>query len=292
MHWTKVYKLPEGSRTGKGRPIVNLIEIGGEERVSAIVPVRKFAEGYSLVMCTRKGTINKMDLSLFSRPRRAGINAITLEEGDELVSVLLAQEQNNLMIATHNGQAITFPPSAFRSMGRGTRGVRGIRLDEDDHVISMVDVVQGSRVLTLTENGYAKRTDPDEYRVQGRGGRGVRNVQITDKTGPAVFVDAVMDDYDLIISSREGQVIRISVDSIRITGRDAQGVRAINLRDQDVVRDAVSLPSDEDIAQQSEISQQVFAQAKEAVLAVDSDEIAEETVGEDPAIPNIEPSED
>ena len=280
MHWTKVYRLPEGARTGKGRPIVNVIEIGGDERVSAIVPVRKFAEGFSLVMCTRHGTINKMDLSLFSRPRRAGINAITLEEGDELVSVLLAQEENNLMIATRQGQAITFPPSAFRSMGRGTRGVRGIRLDEGDVVISMVDLEKDTRVMTITENGFAKRTDPEEYRVTGRGGKGVRNVQITDKTGPAVFVDAVMDDYDVIISTREGQVIRIAVESIRITGRDAQGVKAINLRDGDVVRDAVALPSVEDIAQQSESAQQVFADAK-AVAVVDENDEADSAVSPD-----------
>ncbi len=280
MHWTKVYRLPEGARTGKGRPIVNVIEIGGDERVSAIVPVRKFAEGFSLVMCTRHGTINKMDLSLFSRPRRAGINAITLEEGDELVSVLLAQEENNLMIATRQGQAITFPPSAFRSMGRGTRGVRGIRLEEGDVVISMVDLEKDTRVMTITENGFAKRTDPEEYRVTGRGGKGVRNVQITDKTGPAVFVDAVMDDYDVIISTREGQVIRIAVESIRITGRDAQGVKAINLRDGDVVRDAVALPSVEDIAQQSESAQQVFADAK-AVAVVDENDEADSAVSHD-----------
>ena len=269
MHWTKVYKLPEGARTGKGRPIVNVIEIGGEERVSAIVPVRKFAAGYSLVMCTRSGTINKMDLSLFSRPRRAGINAITLEEGDELVSVLLAQEENNLMIATREGQAITFPPSAFRSMGRGTRGVRGIRLEENDQVIAMVDLEKDTRVLTITENGFAKRTDPEEYRVTGRGGKGVRNVQVTDKTGPAVFVDAVKDDYDVIITSRDGQVIRIAVESIRQTGRDAQGVKAINLRDGDTVRDAVSLPSDEDLEQQSAQAQSAFAGVEDAVVVED-----------------------
>jgi len=276
MHWTKVYKLPEGARTGKGRPIINMIELSGAERVSAIVPVRKFAEGFSLVMCTRQGTINKMDLSLFSRPRRAGINAITIEEGDELVSVLLAQEENNLMIATRQGQAITFPPSAFRSMGRGTRGVRGIRLEESDVVISMVDLEKDTRVLTITENGFAKRTDPDEYRVTGRGGKGVRNVQITEKTGPAVFVDAVMDDYDVIISTREGQVIRIAMDTIRITGRDAQGVKAINLRDDDVVRDAVSLPSVEDIANQSEAAQHTFAEAKEIVVSEEGDEAGSE----------------
>jgi len=281
MHWTKVYKLPEGARTGKGRPIVNVIEISGDERVSAIVPVRKFAEGFSLVMCTRKGTINKMDLSLFSRPRRAGINAITLEEGDELVSVLLAQEENNLMIATRDGQAITFPPSAFRSMGRGTRGVRGIRLEENDVVIAMVDLEKDTRVLTITENGFAKRTDPDEYRVTGRGGKGVRNVQVTEKTGPAVFVDAVLDDYDVIISTRDGQVIRIAVDSIRVTGRDAQGVKAINLREGDVVRDAVALPSDEDIAKQSENAQHAFADVKEVAVVEDGEEVGDETIADD-----------
>jgi len=269
MHWTKVYKLPEGARTGKGRPIINFLELTEGEKVSAIVPVRKFAEGFSLMMVTRHGVINKMDLALFSRPRRAGVNAITLNEADELVSVLLAADNStsNVMIATRQGQAISFPPASFRSMGRGTRGVRGIRLENGDTVIGMILPEANQLVLTITEKGFAKRTAPEEYRVTNRGGKGVRNVQITEKTGQAVFVAAVLEDYDLIITSQQGQVIRIPVDTVRVTGRDAQGVMAIRLYEGDSVMDAVALPSVEDIEKASEESQHTFAGAKEVELS-------------------------
>jgi DNA gyrase subunit A len=247
-HWVKVYKLPEISRTGKGIPIVNWLELTEGEKVSAIVPVRKFEEGYYLVFCTRQGIINKMELELFSNVRRLGVNAITLEEGDELVSVLLVQAENNLMIATKGGVATTFPPTAFRSTGRGSKGVRGIRLDEGDSVIRMIDIKKGSLILAISENGFAKRTDPEEYRVTNRGGKGVVNMKVNEKTGNVIFVDAVLPDYDVIISTKEGQMIRIDLDSIRETGRSAQGVKAITLSEGDYARDAAALPSLEDPA--------------------------------------------
>ena len=285
MHWTKVYRLPEGARTGKGRPIVNFLELTEGEKVSAIVPVRKFVEGYCLMMVTRQGTINKMDLALFSHPRKAGVNAITLNEGDELVSVLLSQDDgaHNVMIATRKGQAISFPPASFRSMGRGTRGVRGIRLVDGDTVIGMVMPEPTQMVLTITERGFAKRTSPDEYRVTNRGGKGVRNVQITEKTGEAVTVAAVLEDYDLIITSQQGQVIRIEVGTVRVTGRDAQGVMAIRLHEGDTVMDAVTLPSVEDIAKASEESQNAFAAAKEVELSEEAIAARESSSTEEPA---------
>jgi len=287
MHWTKVYKLPEGARTGKGRPIINFLELVENEKVSAIVPVRKFVEGYCLMMVTRLGTINKMDLALFSHPRRAGVNAISLNDNDELVSVLLAKDDEalNVMIATRQGQAIAFPPSSFRSMGRGTRGVRGIRLEDGDTVIGMIMPEAQQLVLTITEKGYAKRTSPEEYRVTNRGGKGVRNVQITEKTGLAVSVAAVLEDYDIIITTQQGQVIRIGVDTIRITGRDAQGVMAIRLYEGDSVMDAVALPSVEDMEKASEESQHAFAEAKEVTLSEEDLEArasAPEEISEDP----------
>ncbi|MDR0515706.1 MAG: DNA gyrase subunit A [Fibromonadaceae bacterium] len=269
LHWIKVYKLPEGSRTGKGVPIVNFLELTEGEKVSAIVPVRKFAEGFYLVFCTKQGIINKMDLGLFSNVRKAGINAITLLESDELVSVLLVQAENNLMIATKGGMAITFPPTAFRSTGRGSRGVRGVRLENGDSVIGMVDIKKGSLVLTISENGFAKRTDPEEYRVTNRGGKGVTNMKITDKTGEAIFVDAVLPDYDIIISTKEGQMIRIDLDSVRETGRSTQGVKAITLADGDFVRDAASIPSVEDIESESDAEKATF---ENAPLASSSEE--------------------
>ncbi|MBO4437157.1 MAG: DNA gyrase subunit A [Fibrobacter sp.] len=312
-YWTKVYRLPEGTRSGKGRPIVNFVGLTEGEKVQAIVPVRKFGGYFCLVFATKKGIINKMDLTLFSRPRKAGVNAITLDEDDELVKVLLvgmseeeykaslnagddtdsaaeneaeeAEVSENedapvegrpipndlLMLATRNGQAVTFPITCFRPMGRGTHGVRGIKLGKDDEVISLLWLKSGNKVLTITEKGYGKRSEPSDYRITKRGSKGVKNLNVTDKVGPAVFVDSVADDYDLIITSKEGQVIRIKAESIRLTGRNAQGVKAISLRDGDMVQDATALPSVEDIEQDS-------AEAKETFDHVQGVEVDDDSV--------------
>ncbi|MBR6378536.1 MAG: DNA gyrase subunit A, partial [Fibrobacter sp.] len=321
-YWTKVYRLPEGTRNGKGRPIVNFIGLTEGERVQAIVPVRKFGGYFCLVFATKKGIINKMDLTLFSRPRKAGVNAIRLDEDDELVKVQLvgmteeeykaslnasdsddAVEQaaepvdeapetgegedgaeegegmpiakDLLMLATRNGQALTFPITCFRPMGRGTHGVRGIKLAEGDEVISLLWLKAGNKVLTITENGFGKRSEPGTYRITRRGGKGVINLKVTDKIGPAVFVESVADDYDLIITSREGQVIRIKAADIRLTGRNAQGVKAISLREGDAVQDATALPSVEDIEQDS-------AEAKETFDKVEGVEVDDDSIEKEP----------
>lgn len=246
VHWLKVWQLPEASRTGRGKAIVNLLQLADGEEVSAIVPVKAFEAEHYLMMVTRQGIINKMEIALFSNPRRGGVNAINLDDGDALVSVLMADASENLMIATAHGQAITFPPDAFRPTGRGTRGVRGIRLEEDDVVIGFLHLSEGSRVLTLTENGYGKRTNPEDYRVTNRGGKGVRNIQVTDKTGKAVVVAAVTGDEDLVVTTRNGTLIRTRVGEISEYGRDAQGVKVIKLREGDAVMDATCVPAAED----------------------------------------------
>lgn len=315
-YWTKVYRLPEGTRNGKGRPIINFVSLTEGEKVQAIVPVRKFGGYFCLVFATKKGVINKMDLTLFSRPRKAGVNAISLDEDDELVKVQLvgmsaeefaaseAAEGNEaeetaeaaeaqiaeeseegdvdelaaqpiakdlLMLATRNGQAVTFPISCFRSMGRGTHGVKGITLAEGDEVISLLWLKAGNKILTITEKGFGKRSEPGTYRVTRRGSKGVRNLNVTDKIGAAVFVESVADDYDLIITTKEGQVIRIKAADIRLTGRNAQGVKAITLREGDVVQDATALPSVEDIEQDS-------AEAKETFDHVEGVEVDDDSV--------------
>ena len=323
-YWTKVYRLPEGTRSGKGRPIVNFVGLTEGETVQAIVPVRKFGGYFCLVFVTKKGIINKMDLKLFSRPRKAGVNAISLDEGDELVKVQLVgmteeeykeslnagegedtsadAEVNDaaetegdadenvenrpipkdlLMIATRNGQAVTFPITCFRPMGRGTHGVRGIKLAEGDEVISLLWLKAGNKVLTITEKGYGKRSEPGSYRVTKRGSKGVKNLNVTDKIGPAVFVDSVADDYDLIITTREGQVIRIKADSIRLTGRNAQGVKAISLREGDLVQDATALPSVEDIEQDSAEAKETFDKVEG--VEVDDDSVETSSEGGNPA---------
>ena len=323
-YWTKVYRLPEGTRNGKGRPIVNFVGLSEGETVQAIVPVRKFGGYFCLVFVTKKGVINKMDLKLFSRPRKAGVNAISLDEGDELVKVQLvgmteeeykeslnANESEDtgaepaevaeseaegdadenvenrpiakdlLMIATRNGQAVTFPITCFRPMGRGTHGVRGIKLSEGDEVISLLWLKAGNKVLTITEKGYGKRSEPGSYRVTKRGSKGVKNLNVTDKIGPAVFVDSVADDYDLIITTKEGQVIRIKADSIRLTGRNAQGVKAISLREGDMVQDATALPSVEDIEHDSAEAKETFDKVEG--VEVDDDSVETSSEGGNPA---------
>ncbi len=315
-YWMKVYRLPEGTRNGKGRPIINFVSLTEGEKVQAIVPVRKFGGYFCLVFATKKGVINKMDLTLFSRPRKAGVNAISLDEDDELVKVQLvgmsaeefaaseaaegaeaddaaeaaeaqiAEESEEgdvddlaaqpiakdlLMLATRNGQAVTFPISCFRSMGRGTHGVKGITLAEGDEVISLLWLKAGNKILTITEKGFGKRSEPGSYRVTRRGSKGVRNLNVTDKIGAAVFVESVADDYDLIITSKEGQVIRIKAADIRLTGRNAQGVKAITLREGDLVQDATALPSVEDIEQDS-------AEAKETFDHVEGVEVDDDSV--------------
>ena len=319
VYWTKVYRLPEGARNGKGRPIVNFVALTEGEKVQAVVPVRKFGGYFCLVFATKKGIINKMDLTLFSRPRKAGVNAISLDDDDELVKVQLvgmteeeykasqnagegddvpeaevneAPEAENdmdeisaenhpipkdlLMLATKNGQAVTFPISCFRAMGRGTHGVKGITLAEGDEVISLLWLKAGNKILTITEKGYGKRSEPGSYRVTRRGSKGVRNLNVTDKIGAAVFVESVADDYDLIITSKDGQVIRIKAADIRLTGRNAQGVKAITLREGDAVQDATALPSVEDIEQDS-------ADAKETFEHVQGVEVDDDSVVKDDA---------
>ncbi|MCQ2121752.1 MAG: DNA gyrase subunit A [Fibrobacter sp.] len=318
-YWTKVYRLPEGTRSGKGRPIINFVGLTEGEKVQAIVPVRKFGGFFCLVFATKKGIINKMDLKLFSRPRKAGVNAISLDEGDELVKVQLVgmtEEEYNaslnanedasdsaetaesadvenvegadedaenkpiandlLMLATKNGQAVTFPITCFRPMGRGTHGVRGIKLAEGDEVISLIWLKEGNKIVTITEKGFGKRSQPSSYRVTKRGSKGVRNLSADgmEKTGPAVFVESVADDYDLIITSKEGQVIRIEADSIRLTNRSAIGVKCIRLNEGDTVQDATALPSVEDIEQDS-------AEAKETFDKVEGVEVDDDSIVKD-----------
>ncbi len=245
-HWIRVYTIPEGSRTSKGKALVNLIQLAEGEKVSAFVPVRDFTDSRSVALVTRRGTINKMALEAFSRPRAAGINAISLDEGDSLVQVALASQADDLMIGSRQGQAIRFSMGKFRQMGRGTRGVRGISLEAEDEVIGMVVLERGSTVLTITELGYGKRTEPDEYRVTNRGGKGVRNIKVTDKNGSAVCIATVRQDQQLLVITREGLVIRLAVEVISLIGRDTQGVRVIRLNDNDQVID-VAIVEAEDV---------------------------------------------
>jgi DNA gyrase subunit A len=274
-HWLKVYELPEAARASKGKALVNFLNLQEGEKVSAFVPVRDFEDPRSLVLVTEKGVINKFSLESFSRPRAAGINALTLDEGDTLTQVVLASAADDVMIGTAQGQAIRFPMGKFRQTGRGSRGVKGITLDEGDKVIGMIIAEAGGTVLTITETGYGKRTDPEEYRVTGRGGKGVRNIKITDKNGPAVCIESVREGQEILVITKDGNVIRLGIADINMIGRDTQGVRVIRLNEGDLVTDVAVVEGedvDPDALKSAEQQKAVAAEAASALDGVPSDE--------------------
>ena len=237
-HWLKVHEIPEGGRVSRGRPVVNLIEIDAGHNVAAIVPVREFDDGHHLMKVTRNGLVKKTVLSAYSRPRRGGIIAMNILDDDRLIGAEVTNGSQEIVLATRNGQAIRFHEQDVRDMGRGTRGVRGISLDDDDEVVCMV-VVQdaGSTLLTVSAKGYGKRTSVSDYRLTRRGGKGVINIRTTERNGKVVAVKGVEDEDELMIVSLNGILIRQPIGEISSIGRNTQGVRLINLDDDDEVID-------------------------------------------------------
>ena len=233
LHWLKVYEIPEGGRTAKGRPLVNLLSLLPQERVSAFVPVRDFAAGQFIFMATKNGTAKKTPLEYFSRPRKGGIRAITLIQGDELISVKKTTGNNQIMLATRYGRAVRFDENDVRPMGRTASGVRGIRLRKDDAVVGMEVADENKSLLTVTDKGYGKRTAIGEYRLISRGGKGVTNIHLTEKNGKVVGVKAVKNEDEVMFISRNGIAIRTPVNGISIIGRATQGVRVMRLEEGD-----------------------------------------------------------
>jgi DNA gyrase subunit A len=234
LHWLKVYRIPELSRQSKGRAIVNLIQLEKDEKVTSMIPVRAFDRGY-LFMATRFGTVKKTAMAAFKRPKRGGIIAIDLEDGDALVGVSVVNDDDEVLLATTSGYAIRFAAAAVRAMGRNARGVRGIKPREGDHVIDLVVVDKSAEVLSVGEKGLGKRTPFDEYRITNRGGLGIINMRVSDKTGGVVAVKAVRSGHDLMIMTEGGMVVRIDSDTISSVGRSTQGVKLISLKTSDRV---------------------------------------------------------
>ncbi len=241
-YWQKVYDLPEGTRTSKGRAIQNLINIEPEDNVMAFINVKtlddeEYINNNFIVLCTRKGVIKKTSLEAYSRPRANGINAITVREGDELLEARMTSGSHEIMLAVRSGRAVRFNEATVRPMGRTASGVRGITLTGDtDEVIGMITVENESDdVLVVSENGYGKRSSIGDYRITNRGGKGVKTINITDKTGPLIALKDVNDQYDLMIITQAGNVLRIPVSALRVMGRATQGVRLINLRENDSI---------------------------------------------------------
>ena len=263
-YWLKVYEIPEGARSSKGRAIQNVIQIEPDDKVRAYINVKRlndaeYVNNNFIIMCTKAGTIKKTKLEAYSRPRQNGVNAIVIREGDQLIEAKLTSGNAEVMIAAREGKAIRFNESTVRPIGRVGAGVRGISIEESDEVVGMICVEPDSTqdVLVLSENGYGKRTDLDEYRITNRGGKGVKTINVTEKTGKLISIQAVTDDNDLMIINRSGLTIRTAVSQIRLAGRATQGVRIINLRDGDAIASVMAVPAagDEEEVQSAEAAE-------------------------------------
>jgi DNA gyrase subunit A len=238
MYWLKVYEIPEGNRTTRGKAVVNLVNVGMEEKITTILPVKEFSEHTFLFMATRNGVVKKTPLIEYSNVRSGGIIAVNLDEGDKLIGVALTDGSKDVFLASRNGKAIRFSEQGVRSMGRVTRGVRGMMLSEDDQVIGMEIVdndVVGSTIFTVCENGYGKRTDLDEYRDTSRGGKGIITIKTNVRNGSVVNVMQVGNDNDLMVITDQGKILRVPVSGFSVIGRNTQGVRLITTEEKEKV---------------------------------------------------------
>ena len=251
--WMRVYEIPEGSRTSKGRAIQNLVNIEQDDRVKAFICTQdlkddEYINNHYVIMATKKGQVKKTSLEQYSRPRTNGINAITIKEEDELLEAKLTNGNSQILLAVKSGKAIRFEESKTRPMGRGASGVRGITLaDAYDEVVGMVSVNDmDTNILVVSENGFGKRSNLDDYRITNRGGKGVKTISITDKTGTLVTIKNVTDQDDLMIINKSGIAIRMAVSDLRVMGRATQGVKLINLREDDSIAAVAKVMKDDD----------------------------------------------
>jgi DNA gyrase subunit A len=254
-YWLRVFDIPEGSRTAKGRSIRNLIQIDKDDRLRAVLAITKedfedddFLNEHYVLMATRQGQVKKTPLEAFSRPRVDGIIAISIDEGDELLEAALTDGRSTVVVASSEGRAVHFHEDDARPMGRNTRGVRGMSLEAGTEMVGMVAVPEGAEpcLLTVTAKGYGKRTPIGEYRVQSRGGKGLITLNRTTRTGRLVTIKGVHDGEDLMVITERGIMIRTSVDEISQMGRNTQGVRVINLKTGDAIADVTRVVIEDD----------------------------------------------
>lgn len=247
-YWLKVHELPEGGRATRGRSILNLIEKEKDENITAFLNVKEFDDNHYLFMVTEQGTVKKTVLSAYSNVRRGGINAINLNDGDNLIEVKITDGSNDIIIATKEGMAIRFNESNVRDMGRTATGVRGINLSKGDIVIGAIALKRATTLLVATDKGFGKRSDLSDYRITNRGGKGIKTIKTSDKNGKLIAIREVNDKDELVISTTGGMIIRQSVQAIRVMGRNTQGVRLIRLNEGDNITDiARVIPDDEDV---------------------------------------------
>jgi DNA gyrase subunit A len=243
--WLKVHEIPQAGRSARGKPIVNLINVSPDTKISAMLPVREFSDDEYLLFATRNGTVKKSALSQYSNVRATGIKAIKVEQGDELIEVKITNGQNDVVLATKHGLSIRFHESDVRQMGRDTTGVKGIALRPGDALIGMVVIMRDAALLVVTEKGMGKCSPIDDYRVQRRGGKGIITVNRTGRTGDAVSIKEVLPTDELMLITKHGMIIRMPVKGIRVSGRNTQGVRLVNLESTDLVQAVARVVPDE-----------------------------------------------
>ncbi len=248
-HWLKVHEIPQGGRLAKGKAIINLIGIDKDDSIAAFVPVRSFDTNEFIILCTSQGQIKKTEIKMFSNPRRDGIIAMTLPKDDSLIEASLCDGNSDIVIATRKGQAVRFPETKVRDMGRAAYGVRGITLGEGDYVVGMVVIKRASTLLTVTENGYGKRSDIADYRITNRGGKGVINIRVSERNGEVISIKEVVDGDEILLITQKGIVNRLAVNSIRSIGRATQGVRLMGLSEDDKVIDVARVPAGEKVGE-------------------------------------------
>ena len=275
-YWLRVFEIPEGSRTSKGRAIQNLIQIENEDRIKAVICTQdlkdeEYVNSHYVIMATKQGIVKKTLLEQYSRPRQSGINAITVREGDELLEAKLTTGSSQIILGLRSGKAIRFEESKTRPMGRSASGVRGVTLaDATDEVIGMVAVNNfEENILVVSERGFGKRSELDDYRITNRGGKGVKTLTITEKTGDLVAIKSVTDEDDLMIINRSGVAIRISIADLRVMGRATQGVKVINLRADDTIAAVAKVAKEEDVVD------------SQAIEDIEIDESGDLSVGND-----------
>lgn len=273
VYKAKGYEVPEFSRTAKGIPIINMLNIEQDEWINAVIAVEDFVDDWYLVFTTRNGITKRTTLSQFANIRKGGLIALGLREDDELISVRLTDGSKDIMIGTRNGYLIRFNEDQIRPMGRTAAGVKGISLRDDDHVVSMEILDDSLQVLTVTTNGYGKRTPASDYRITNRGGKGIITCNLTDKNGHVVSTKAVNGEEDIMIITASGVLIRMPMESISETGRNTQGVRLIRLGDGEEVATVARVESEKE-------EEELLEEAMEAEAEMQAEQEASETESE------------
>ncbi|MCH7504357.1 DNA gyrase subunit A, partial [PVC group bacterium] len=235
MFWLKVHDIPEAGRVAKGKSVVNILQLKDTQRIAAIIQTKDFDPDHFLIMATENGIVKKTSLDAFKNPRKNGIIAMGVKQGDRLIKVKMSTGKNKIILGTFDGKSLCFKEENVRNMGRTASGVTGMRMSKGDKIVGMEVLEEGATILTVCENGHGKRTDFKEYRVQGRGGKGIINIKTTARNGKVVGFMGVSDHHDVIVSTLKGMIVRMSIKDLRTIGRNTQGVRLVSLKNGDKV---------------------------------------------------------